>query len=223
MMEVADTLRESFLFGDFSSDELRRIAQICTRKKLGKGEFVFREGDSGDTLSFVEKGNIRIFRMITDTYDETLAVLGPGGIFGEVAFIDQVSRSTSAVAMETSWLVQLSRSDFDVILSKMPALGTRVLRQIAFVIGTRIRAMSDKISEATHWIDEIREWSEWSLEGSAKKGHGVQIAIKGHGEFSGKVVDVTQSPAGIALLWEDQEGHVNWTPYRALHFMRVRP
>ncbi len=223
MTEVEKTLKESFLLGDFSSDELRRLAQICTRRKLSKGEFVFREGESGDTLFFVEKGEVRIFRMITETYDETLAVLRPGGVFGEVAFIDQVSRSTSAVSMETSWLVQLSRSDFDVILSKMPTLGTKLLRQIAFVMGMRIRAMGDKISEATRWIDEIREWSGWSVEGAAKKGDRVEIAIKGHGESSGRVVDVTQSPAGPALLWEDEAGHVNWTPYHALYFLRVRP
>jgi|YNPNPStandDraft_1061719.scaffolds.fasta_scaffold00897_16 CRP/FNR family cyclic AMP-dependent transcriptional regulator len=221
-MDIEKTLQESFLFGEFPHEEIRRVAQICTTLKIPKGQTIFEEGEHGDALFLVQRGSIRIFRVLSETYRETLAMLGPGAVFGEMSFIDRVPRSSSAVAEEGSVLIQVSRSDFDVILSKQPSLASKVIKKIASVMATRIRATNDKISEAVRWVQEIHERSEWGL-GELRAGKSqVEIAIQGRGKTTGKVVDVTQNPVGFAILWESEDGRMHWTPYHALYYLRVQ-
>lgn len=221
-MEIEKTLQESFLFGEFPREEIRRVAQICTALKIPKGQTIFQEGEQGDALFLVQKGSIKIFRVLSDTYRETLAVLGPGGVFGEMSFIDRVPRSSSAVAADASALIQISRSDFDVILSKQPSLASKVIKRIASVMATRIRATNDKISEAARWVQEIHQRSQWGLS-QLRGGTGqVEIAIHGKGPVTGKIVDVTQNPVGYAILWESDDGRMHWTPYHALYYLRVQ-
>jgi CRP-like cAMP-binding protein len=222
MMDVEKTLRESFLFGDLPSREVRRIAQICSARGVQRGEIVFEEGDEGDSLYVVGRGSIRIFRVLTETYDETLAALGSGEVFGEMSFMDRVPRSSSAVALAPAEIVQLPRAEFDAVLSKQPLLAGKVIQHLARIMATRIRSTDDKLSDAVRWIQEIRQWSEWSLERLPKKATRVEVALHGQGPIKGRLVEITQNQVGYGYLWEEQDGHVAWTPAQALYYLRVR-
>jgi CRP/FNR family transcriptional regulator, cyclic AMP receptor protein len=220
-MSIEKILGESFLFGEFPPDELSRLAQICSQRTLGKGAEIFKEGEHGDALFILEKGRVRIHRVLTESYDETVAVLGPGGVFGEMSFIDRVARSTSAEAAESCVLIQLSRSDFDVILSKQPGLASKVLRQITMLIARRIRSTNESLSTVLQWIEEIRQCSEWSFEHLPRSPRGLEIAIRGLGRFRGRLIHIARMQAGYAFLWENEEGQVSWTPYEALYYLRA--
>jgi signal-transduction protein with cAMP-binding, CBS, and nucleotidyltransferase domain len=221
-MGIERTLEESFLFGEFPSEEIRRLSQICSTRRLAKGEVVFEEGDSGDSLFLVEGGEIRIFRVLSETQDETLAVLGPGGVFGEMSFVDRVPRSSAAVAVSSSEIVEFSRSDFDVILAKHPLLAGKVIREIAGIMATRIRATDDRLCEAGKWLQEILRWSEWSTDKLPRKAVRIEIAVRGLDPSEGRLLAIAQNAAGHAYLWEESDGRVNWTPAHALYYLRTR-
>jgi CRP-like cAMP-binding protein len=221
-MRVERALQESFLFGDFPPHEIRRLSQICTPRSLRPGEVLFREGEAGDALYLVDKGSIRIFRVLSETYDETLVTLGPGGVFGEMSFIDRVARSSSAVAMTASRLVELSRSDFDGALAEQPRFASRVLGQLARIMAMRIRSTEDRLGEAVRWNGEIRLWAGWNLEKLPGHGTRAEVVVTGLGPVSGKVVDMVRNPIGYAYLVEGADGRIHWIPDDAVSYVRVR-
>ena len=71
------------------------VADIIERRSFKDGEIVFREGELGSTAFLVQSGDVEISR-VNDGEDEVLAIIGIGGIFGEMALIDEKPRMATA-------------------------------------------------------------------------------------------------------------------------------
>ena len=71
------------------------VADIIERRSFKDGETVFREGELGSTAFLVQSGDVEISR-VNDGKDEVLAIIGTGGIFGEMALIDEKPRMATA-------------------------------------------------------------------------------------------------------------------------------
>jgi serine/threonine-protein kinase len=79
------------------------------RRAFGEGELVIREGDAGDTAYIIVSGTCRAFRKAEDR-EETLATMGPGDVFGEMALLLDEPRAASVVASEPCTLLVLDRA-----------------------------------------------------------------------------------------------------------------
>ena len=71
------------------------VADIIERRSFKDGETVFREGELGSTAFLIQSGDVEISR-VNDGKDEVLAIIGTGGIFGEMALIDEKPRMATA-------------------------------------------------------------------------------------------------------------------------------
>lgn len=71
---------------------------------------IFKTGNIGDSVYLIEKGRVRIFKPVEGGVEETLANLGPGDFFGEMALFGDHRRAASAVAEGdcTIWRLQFS-------------------------------------------------------------------------------------------------------------------
>ena len=91
---------------------LNNIEEIVKKKahkrRYQKGEAIFSMGEKGDCAYIVETGRIEVF-ITTNTEKVVLTTLGVGEIFGEMSVVDGSPRSASAVAIEDSELVLVSR------------------------------------------------------------------------------------------------------------------
>ena len=67
------------------------------RRLLQEGEWLFHEGDQGDTAFVIENGLLEVCREV-DGQRERIAQLGPGDMIGEMSLIDKLPRSASAFA-----------------------------------------------------------------------------------------------------------------------------
>lgn len=74
-------------------------AQANPFRKLqfGTNQDIFTEGQSGDVMYFVERGEVRIWTGRAPN-DRTLSTIGRGGFFGEMALVDGKPRSANATA-----------------------------------------------------------------------------------------------------------------------------
>jgi CRP-like cAMP-binding protein len=63
--------------------------------------------------------------------DQILDVLGPGGIFGEMALIDSSPRSASAIAKTDCKLVPVSRQRFTFLVQQTPYFSLEVMHVMA--------------------------------------------------------------------------------------------
>ncbi|RKZ20683.1 hypothetical protein DRQ18_05845 [bacterium] len=109
-MGILSIDREGYIYY-YSKKRRRKMAEIGYEKKLAPGEVLFREGDPGDEMYLIKKGEIKITKRIGDQ-EKVLAVLKEGDFFGEMAIIDGSPRSASAIAATETELVIVDREAF---------------------------------------------------------------------------------------------------------------
>jgi serine/threonine-protein kinase len=79
------------------------------RQAFADGQLILREGEAGDAAYIIVSGRCRAFRKVEDR-EETLATMGPGDVFGEMALLLDEPRAASVVAIEPSTLLVLDRA-----------------------------------------------------------------------------------------------------------------
>lgn len=79
-------------------EDPRDAANPFRKLVYGANQQVFAEGQRGDVMYFVEEGQVRIW-IGRPPNDRILSIVGPGGIFGEMALVDGKPRSANATAI----------------------------------------------------------------------------------------------------------------------------
>lgn len=115
------------IFARLSPADLEALAAHARERRYRRGETIFRQDDPGDCLHVVRDGRIRIILPSEDGDEVTIAVLGRGDFFGELALLDGGARSASAVAAEDTQTVVIGRKDFLSWLAERPAAAAALL------------------------------------------------------------------------------------------------
>jgi CRP/FNR family cyclic AMP-dependent transcriptional regulator len=95
-------------------------------RPFGQGDVVFREGDAADVMYAVKEGQVSL--RIGETEVETV---GPNGLFGEMALIDDEPRSATAVAKTACQLVPIDRRRFEHLVERWPGFALSVMKLMA--------------------------------------------------------------------------------------------
>lgn len=113
------------------------LAQSADEVKSYKtGEAIFRAGDSGDELYIVKAGKVAV-----QLGNRTLAVLGAGEVFGEMALIDAGPRSATVVAETDCEVVPVSEKQFLFMTSEAPYFALSLMR----VVVQRLRSANSAL------------------------------------------------------------------------------
>lgn len=99
-------------------------------KRFKRDMMIFAESMPGDELYIIQKGSIKITKIINDS-EVLLAVLKPGDIFGEMALIENKPRSASAIAYEDTTLLSINKSNFSKIIAAQPQISERITTLLA--------------------------------------------------------------------------------------------
>jgi CRP/FNR family cyclic AMP-dependent transcriptional regulator len=131
-----DTLRHVPLFESLDDEAARKVCQLLESIDCKAKTSLFRAGDAGDAMYLIERGKVRICVRTTEGRELTLAELGQGDFFGEMALLDGQRRSADAIVAEDGRLAVLSREHFlsfmrgnpNVALEMLTALVNRLRR-----------------------------------------------------------------------------------------------
>lgn len=97
------------------------------------GEKIFLEDDAADAMYMVRSGRVDVI-----TYGTVLENVRAGGIFGELALIDDGRRSAAAMATEPTEVVQIDKQTFLAVIRNDPEFALRVMSLLA----NRLRRMN---------------------------------------------------------------------------------
>ena len=132
------------MFAHLSAGPLARLAALAQLRRYGKDQVIFSEGDPGSALYTIVKGRIKIARSSLDGRERTIALLGPGDFFGELALLDGDPRSADAIAVEASEVLVVPRKDFSGFLMEHP----QVAMDLLVVLSRRLRRTSQIVHDA---------------------------------------------------------------------------
>lgn len=124
-------LRRVSLFADLNENALAGLAAHLRRRVFRKETIIFHQDQAGDALYIVESGRVRIFRSAENGQEITVETHGPGGFFGDMALLDGLPRSASALAKEDCVTYTLARPDFQGQLSQSPEMAIALLQSLS--------------------------------------------------------------------------------------------
>jgi CRP-like cAMP-binding protein len=101
-------------------------------RRFDAGERIFLEDDAGGAMYVVRSGRVDVI-----TFGTVLESVGPGGIFGEMALIDDGPRSAAALAAEATEVAVIDKEMFHTLVREEPAFALAVMR----LLTGRIRQM----------------------------------------------------------------------------------
>jgi CRP-like cAMP-binding protein len=107
-----------------------RTPQHCPLNKV-----IMKEGDAGVFMYIVLEG-----RVVVSIKGKAVEHVGPGGVFGEMALVDQSPRAATATAESDCDLLAITRKDFLDLVKSNPAFGVSLLTAAA----DRLRTMTEK-------------------------------------------------------------------------------
>ena len=117
-----------------------RIAAGSRKATYNDGDFIFREGEAGDTAFVLLDGTVQISRH-DDGKTIPIGIVNVGGIFGEMALIDDGERMASARAVgEATEALVISRRVFEEKLESADPF----LRALISILTKRVRPTASK-------------------------------------------------------------------------------
>jgi CRP/FNR family transcriptional regulator len=137
-----ELLRSVPLFADLEASELESFSHVAVARSFPAGTRVFHEGDRSDACYIVRDGNFRVTREHSDGRAITLATLGIGDIFGELAMLDGEVRSASVEALTDGELLALPAGEVRALLARHPEITVKLIAALV----RRLRTANERIS-----------------------------------------------------------------------------
>ncbi|MEQ8956587.1 MAG: Crp/Fnr family transcriptional regulator, partial [Coleofasciculus sp. C2-GNP5-27] len=115
------------LFNTANPETLEWLLSVGVEHEYPAGRAVLMEDAWGNAVYFIMSGWVKVRRLYGENA-VTLAILGRGDFFGEMAILDESPRSTDVVALSSVTLLSVSAQRFIQTLFKDPQLHHRMLQ-----------------------------------------------------------------------------------------------
>lgn len=143
----------SGFFDVLPEPERTRVVSIARRRVFAKRTVVFHAGDPGDAMHVVRKGRFAVQNTSGSLDVNTMAILGPGDHFGELALLaEDAIRTASVVALEAGETLSLHRVDFEKVLREYPLASTVLLHALR----AQVERLSARLVEALYVSADTR-------------------------------------------------------------------
>lgn len=136
-------LKEIDLFSQLDEEEMERLGDMTHAEDLKAHQTVYFPGDTSDTVFMLKRGRVRISQSSPQGKQHTLAILGPGSIFGEMSLAGEETRRTRAETLEESFICAASKDRFLDFLKDHPEINFRITK----MFGDRRREIESKIEQ----------------------------------------------------------------------------
>ena len=124
------------LFAGLTKRQMQAVARACVSRRWPIGCCVVAEDSTDQVCYIIVEGTVDVRRK-----GRTIAQLGPGEFFGEIALLDPGPRSATVTTATEMISVELSRQSFLEVAEGNPAILFRMLEALA----RRLRETTEKL------------------------------------------------------------------------------
>jgi CRP/FNR family transcriptional regulator len=195
-------------FASLTSEDLDALARSAITVRLEPGETVFEEGDVGDRCFVVQSRAVKVLRRMSDGRRITLARLGPGSVFGELALFEGDRRSATVQAAEETIVVGLGAAQVSELLRRDPEASFG----IAVMLANRLRASNERLLE--HALSSVsgRVAATLLAQVEARQAQGAgdrDVEVAGSKTDIARLAGADRDSAARVLYWLENEGIIS--------------
>lgn len=158
---ILERLKAFSLFTEIAQDRerLKIIAEIMKHETAKAGEYLFKEGDAGDELYLLLKGEVEITKHTSQQEEYTIVDFTEKDnvFFGEMALLDEDVRSASILLKKDCEFLTINRADFVELGKKHPGICLPITQVINKILCGRLRrANNDVILLFDALVEEVQ-------------------------------------------------------------------
>ncbi len=163
-------------FEGLGCDAGRKLGEVVVEKRFDAGVTIFSANEKAEYVYLIREGRVKLFRITEDGRENIVALLGPGDLFGEFIFGENLTHSVFAQVFEPSWLCILTRPGFFKLLTTDPQIAITIINNI----GRRLAGQARSIENLSTYDLDLRLGklvlslaSEFGLSSPNQAGNGI--------------------------------------------------
>jgi len=126
-----EVLKAVPLFSLLDDDETAVLAGQVEVKSFAARERVYKKGDPGGQAYITVSGRVRITTVDEDQQEVIVDETDKGEFFGFASMLEQTTHQTTAIALEETVCIEVSREDILILLQRKPHAGMDLLTTLS--------------------------------------------------------------------------------------------
>ena len=175
-------VRSAWIFKDLPEEAVAQATSHVVSRRHPANQVILLENDWGSSVYFILDGWVKIRTYNLDGKEVTLNILGRGELFGEMAPLEEVPRSTDVITLVPTVIGSMPASDFVHLLQTQPLAGMHLAQLMARRLRQVNRRLRLRESDSTSRVVDILLFL---ADGQGKLGSGgLEIPNLPHRELS---------------------------------------
>lgn len=137
-----------WMFNNITATELEVLAGNAKRRQIGKGKFIFNQGDPSTEMFLMKSGRVKLTKILENGNEITLDIRKAGDFIGENIFSGENLYPVNAVCMDNTLTCGFSREQLSQMILQYPNIGLQIIKN-----------MSERISQLTSKVGSMAETS----------------------------------------------------------------
>src|SRR5580698_10089950 len=122
-----DVLKSVPLFALLDDEETAVLAAQVDVRHFTARERIYKKGSAGGQAYVMLSGKVRVTTIDEDQQEVVVDEPAPGEFFGFASMLEQTAHHTSAIALEETACLEVSRDDIAILLERKPHAGMDLL------------------------------------------------------------------------------------------------
>lgn len=136
---LCSMIERTQMFKEFTRAEIEALARYTRAYGVEAGKVIFKEGQKAAYLCVIAEGKVDILKQSDTRESKKINTIREGRSFGEMAVIDDMPHSATTVASGPVKLVMITKQKLEHLTIDNPALGVKVLWELAKLMSLRLR------------------------------------------------------------------------------------
>jgi CRP-like cAMP-binding protein len=175
--KLEELMRAIPFFDGLPFESIRTSLSHVVTREHPANRVILLENDWGSSVYFILGGWVKIRTYNLDGKEVTLNIVGKGEVFGEMAPLDEVPRSTDVITLTSTMVANMPAKDFVHLLNTEPQAGIRLAKLMARRLRQVNRRLRLRESDSTSRVADI-----------------LLFLAEGQGTQSGSRIDIPNLP-----------------------------
>jgi CRP/FNR family cyclic AMP-dependent transcriptional regulator len=195
-------------FSSLTDEKLEALASNADTVRWEEGDTIFEEGDVGRCCYVLHSGEVKVVRRLPDGRRITLAQMGPGSVFGELALFNGERRSASVVALDLTSAVVLAADDVMSVLRT----DAEATLNVAIGLADRLRATNERLLEYALTTVSGRVVATLLAQVEARQAQGAgdrDVEVVGNATDIARLAGSSRESVARMMHWLENEGVIS--------------
>lgn len=157
---AAEMLRAPTALMQLSAEEATTVVRFMEPRIIHADTVIFEEGDETDTghMLLIIDGEVTVETLLVSRRSpDTLTVLGPGSLVGEMSLFDGAARSATCTATTEVRCAVLTRKAMERLARSDPTTAAHFMAAIAQRLAERLRHSDEKVRLYSHLVRTMQQ------------------------------------------------------------------